>query len=199
MISVKTADGMGVEIMMIESESDARGSRVWMYGFIAVAVVLGAARWHLPRSSPGVKPVAERRAMGAVELPQLGGGEWKLADHRGQVVLINYWATWCEPCREELPGLMQVARESGPKGLVVVGVSLDAGKDAPAKVAQFVSRYGIGYAVAFADDSRSDAFSLVGLPTTVLIDREGRVAKRYVGEVEHEDVAKDVATLLAES
>ena len=51
--------------------------------------------------------------MGPMDLPQLGGGEWKLADHRGEVVLINYWATWCGSCQEELSGLMQVAREAG--------------------------------------------------------------------------------------
>jgi cytochrome c biogenesis protein CcmG, thiol:disulfide interchange protein DsbE len=184
---------------MWEPIRDERGSRVWMYGFVTAAVLLGAVRWHIARQSAGLRPVAERRAMGPLELPQLDGGEWKLADHRGQVVLINYWATWCEPCQEELPGLMQVARESGPKGLAVVGVSLDAGANAQTKVQQFVARYRIAYPVAFADAMRGGPFSVEVLPTTVLIDRQGRVAKRYVGGVERDDVARDVAALLAES
>jgi cytochrome c biogenesis protein CcmG/thiol:disulfide interchange protein DsbE len=183
----------------VETRYDERGGRVWMCLFVAAAVLLGAVRWHTARQSPGLKPMAERRAMRPMELQQLGGGEWKLADHRGQVVLINYWATWCEPCHEELPGLMQVARELGPKGLVVVGVSLDDGANAEARVTQFVARYRIAYPVAFADAARSGPFSGMGLPTTVLVDREGRVAKRYVGEVEREDFARDVAALLAES
>src|ERR1700727_2342232 len=102
-----------------------------MYLFVAAAVLLGAVRWHIARQPHRLKP------MGPMELTQLGGGEWKLADHRGEVVLINYWATWCGPCQEELPGLMQVARESGPKGLAVVGVSLDAGANAQTRVQQF--------------------------------------------------------------
>ena len=180
-------------------EDGERRSQVWLFCFLAGMVLLGSVRWHWMRQGPGLKPVAERTAAGALELPQLGGGEWRLADHYGQVVLVNYWATWCEPCRDEMPGLMQVAREAGPKGLAVVGVSMDDGANVQTRVHQFVALYRIPYPVAFPESRLGGAFGEVGIPTTVLIDRQGRVAKRYVGEVERKDLAKDVADLLAES
>ena len=58
-------------------------------------------------------------------MAQLDGGTWRTVDHRGQVVLLNYWATWCGPCWEETPGLVRLSREMGPKGLAVVGVAID--------------------------------------------------------------------------
>jgi len=169
-----------------------------MVAFLVGAVVLGAVRGRWPGASGGLKPVVERRQMGDLMLPQLGGGEWRLRDHRGQVVLINYWATWCEPCQEEMPGLMQVARDEGPKGLAVVGVSMDTGTDAEAKVREFVGQYRVPYPVAFPAAGSVTA-GMMGVPTTVLIDRKGRIAKTYMGAVERSDFAKDVAALLAES
>jgi cytochrome c biogenesis protein CcmG/thiol:disulfide interchange protein DsbE len=170
-----------------------------MFLFLAGIVMLGANRWHFSGQSGGFTPVANRQAMSTAALPQLGGGEWRLADHRGQVVLINYWATWCEPCREELPGLMQVARESGAKGLAVVGVSLDTGADAQARVQQFATQYRLPYPVVFPDAMWNRHAGEVEIPTTVLVDRQGRIVKTYVGAVERRDFAKDVAALLAES
>ena len=178
--------------------SDNRSDRVWLLVFIAVAMLLGATRWHWRSQAGGFTPAANRRTLPAVALPQLGGGEWRLADHRGQVVLINYWATWCQPCREELPGLMQVARDSGPQGLAVVGVSLDEGQDAPARVQQFVQQFRVPYPVAFPPPETRHGPVDIGIPTTVLIDRQGRIVKTYTGVVERADFAKDVAALLAE-
>lgn len=174
-------------------------NRVWMWVFLAAALLLATTRWYSPSRSGGLKPVANRTAMPDVVLPQLSGGEWKLADHRGQVVLINYWATWCEPCMEELPGLMRVARQSGPNGLAVVGISLDEGHDRDARVRQFVARYHVPYPVAFPDTTKNGDATVIGLPTTVLLDKQGRVAKTYLGSVEGDDFAKDIAALLSES
>jgi thiol-disulfide isomerase/thioredoxin len=136
--------------------------------------------------------------MDAMTLRQTDGGTWTLADHRGRVVLINYWATWCEPCLEELPALKRIGREAGPKGLDMVGVSVDAGPDAQAKVRQYVTLFRVPYPVAFRDAKEDGAVDLMGLPVTLLLDRQGRVAKTYVGAIEGDEVAGDVATLLAE-
>jgi cytochrome c biogenesis protein CcmG, thiol:disulfide interchange protein DsbE len=179
--------------------SEGRGNQIWMYLFLAMAALLVATRWHLPAQSGGFTPAANRHAMRDVALPQLGGGEWRLADHRRQVVLINYWATWCEPCKEELPGLMQVARESEPKSLAVVGVAMDTGPNSQARVQQFAAQYRLPYPVAFPDAILNRQEDLLALPTTVLIDKHGRVAKTYTGAVEQKDFAKDVAVLLGES
>ncbi len=173
-----------------------------MVVFVAAALLLGATRWHFSGQSAGLKPVADRKPVPDMTLAQLGGGKWKLDDHRGQVVLINYWATWCGPCRDELPGLLQVARESGPQGLAMVGVSMDSASSVQAKqelVQQFVMRYRVPYPIAFPNATTNMESQDIGLPTTVLIDRHGRAAKTYIGEVERAILAKDVAALLAES
>ena len=165
--------------------SDNRSDGVWLFVFIAVAMLLGGTRWHWRSQAGGFTPAADRRTLPDVALPQLGGGEWRLADHRGQVVLINYWATWCQPCREELPGLMQVARDSG---------------------AAWASRWSASrwmkarmLPLAFSNSCSSSAcptpspFRLrrpatarvdVVIPTTVLLDRQGRIVKTYIGAVE---------------
>jgi thiol-disulfide isomerase/thioredoxin len=175
--------------------------RRWMILFLVAALCLVATRWHFVRQSAGVEPVAQRKPAPDMILPQLGGGQWKLADHRGQVVLVNYWATWCEPCRDELPGLLRVAHDSAPKGLAVVGVSFDSGHE-PARtqaVQSFVTQFRVPYPIAFPDRTLNFESGDIGLPTSILIDRQGRAAKTYVGEVDRATLAKDVAALLAES
>lgn len=154
----------------------------------------------LARGEPVRRPQTHCRphADGRPRAAQIDGGEWKLADHRGQVVLINYWATWCEPCQDELPGLLQVARESGPQGLAVVGVSLDSMPGAKTQVEQFAARFKLPYPIAYAATSAMQPREFE-IPTTVLIDRQGRTAKIYVGEVERASLQKDVDALLAES
>jgi cytochrome c biogenesis protein CcmG/thiol:disulfide interchange protein DsbE len=137
--------------------------------------------------------------MRALTLPQLGGGQWNLADHRGQVVLLNYWATWCEPCQEELPTLIQISRDSALKGLAVVGLDLDTGPNTQAIVQQFVQQHHVPYPVAFPDAILQTQYDLQSVPTTILIDKHGRIAKTYEGPTTHDALAKDIAVLLAEA
>ncbi len=119
-----------------------------------------------------------------------------MASHRGQVVLVNYWATWCGPCREEMPGLSKLARQLAPQGLAVVGISLD---QAPrAKVQAFVSAMQVPYPIAFPAPLSQTEWGMTGIPATILIDRHGRVAKTYVGAVREADLRADAEALLAE-
>ena len=182
---------------MIEMQMSTRRERWVMWGFVALAVLLGGFAWyHATSQAGGIAPVSERKPMPALELAQLGGGEWRMADHRGQVVLINYWATWCGPCREEIPGLGRLSQGLGPRGLAVVGVSIDkGGRD---KVRGFVNDFKVPYPVAFPDPLSQMEWGMAGVPTTILVDREGRVAKSYVGAVREADFRKDVEVLLAE-
>lgn len=145
----------------------------------------------------GVMAVAKRQAMTAVELTQVGGGRWRLEDHRGEVVAVNLWATWCGPCREETPMMVRAVEELGAKGFAVVGVSLDEG-DREAKVRSFAKQYRVPYPMAFPDAMSQMSAGLEGIPTTLLIDRQGRVAKTYVGEVRESVLRADVGALLAE-
>lgn len=168
-----------------------------MWGFVAAFVLLGAFAWHRETSrAGGLTPPVGRKAMPDLVLSRVDGSPWRLADHRGQVVLVNYWATWCLPCREEMPGLSRLAREIGPQGLAVVGVSIDKGSRA--RVGEFADEMKVPYPVVFPDPLSQMEWGMAGVPTTILVDRRGRVAKSYVGAVREGDFRADVETLLAE-
>jgi cytochrome c biogenesis protein CcmG/thiol:disulfide interchange protein DsbE len=173
--------------------------REWVpYVWIAAVFVVMACAWHYgTRQSGGIRAVGERRVMPELAMVQLDGGVWRLADHRGQVVLVNYWATWCGPCWEETPGLIRLSQELGPKGLAVVGVAIDEGGQE--KVRKFVDELRVPYPVVLPERLSQMEFGLAGVPTTVLVDRQGRVAKTYVGAVRQADFKSDVETLLGEA
>jgi len=134
--------------------------------------------------------------MPELAMKELDGGMWRMSEHRGQVVLVNYWATWCGPCWEETPGLIRLSRELGTKGLAVVGVAMDVGGEE--KVRQFVKEFRVPYPVVMQEKASQMEYGLEGVPTTVLVDRNGLIAKSYVGAVTQADFETDVKALLAE-
>lgn len=180
------------------SQSDRSSSRWLLLLFLAAIIVPGAIRWNAARQSPGLIPIAQRKPIRDLSLPQLDGSAWNLADHRGHVVLVNYFATWCGPCRDEMPALLQSIREATPQGLDAVGISLDSAPNAHTAVQQYVALYRISYAVAFPDATINSEAADIALPTTTLIDRQGRIARTYSGEVNHATLSKDLAALFAE-
>jgi cytochrome c biogenesis protein CcmG/thiol:disulfide interchange protein DsbE len=168
-----------------------------LYGGAVFAFSLIGLAWHFGGRQAGrITPVAERKKMPDLALAQLDGGTWRMEEHRGQVVLINYWATWCGPCREEMPGLVRLSRELGPRGLTIVGVSLDEGNKE--KVQQFVEEFKVPYPVALSENMSQMAYGMEGVPTTVLVDRHGGVAKTYLGAVGESDFRQDIESLLTE-
>ncbi len=133
--------------------------------------------------------------MADFQMNDLQGRPWKLSDHRGEVVLVNFWATWCGPCREETPGLVELARNFAGRGLEVAGVSMDeAGGDVPG----FVRRYQIPYEILRPPAGPSIASNIDALPTSFLIDRQGRIARTYGGAYPESVFRKDVEQLLTE-
>ncbi len=129
-----------------------------------------------------------------LRLPTLDGGDWSLPDHRGKVVLLNYWASWCPPCREETPGLVRVADAFHGKGLEVAGIAIDDNLEA---VRRFSRQYRVSYPLLLPrDDSAGSAIE--SLPTTYLIDRQGRLAKVFVGAITESALREAVESLLSE-
>lgn len=182
---------------MAELQGTAQSPRTGMYLFVGAAVLVSAMLsipW--PRRSEPLIVVEQRRVLPDSALTQLDGGTWHLAEHRGKVVLINYWASWCGPCRTETPGLVHLAEQMGPERLAVVGISMDTGDKGP--VRGFVKQMHVPYPIAFPEPMSQMAVGMVGLPTTVLLDREGRVAKTYVGETREAEFRADVELLLHE-
>ena len=141
-----------------------------------------------------VKPINERSGPLEFTLSALDGSRWSLAEHRGKVVLVNFWATWCPPCRIETPDLVDTHNALKDRGFTVVGVSLD--EDPQEAVPQFVKWYGVPYPILLPAPGVGDQIS--SLPTSILLDRNGRVARTYVGIVTEAAVSKDVQALLNE-
>lgn len=146
----------------------------------------------------------------AVFLAALGGAQGKapnfslktgegqvveLAKLKGKVVVVNFWATWCGPCRSEIPGMLEVYGKYKEKGVEIVGVSLDRGgwKD----VTPFVKKFSITYPVVVGDGPLVEAYGGVeAIPTTFFVDRKGNIVKKHVGYMSKEDFEKNIRAAL---
>ena len=105
---------------------------------------------------------------------------------KGKVVVLDFWATWCGPCRSEIPGYVELQKKYGDAGLVIVGVSLD--RVGPAVVKKFIEEQKINYLVVMGDDKIAEAFGGVdAIPTTFIIDRSGTARFRKEGAMEHDE------------
>ena len=111
-------------------------------------------------------------------LDQFGGGKVSLAEQKGKVVLVDFWATWCGPCRVAIPHLVRMYNEYKDQGLVVLGISLDQEKDALPK---FIKDNNITYPILYGDQQVVKAYEVQGIPTLVIFDRKGKIAFREVG------------------
>lgn len=117
----------------------------------------------------------------------LGGDSVSLADQRGKVVLLNVWATWCHPCRDEIPELRAVHEKYGGRGLELVGVSVDA-EGADENIREFMKEFAMTYPVWLDPSERISArFLTIGVPTTFLIDKQGVLRWRKTGPVQPGD------------
>lgn len=125
-------------------------------------------------------------------LPDLAGKTVSLSAFRGKPVLVNFWATWCETCREEMPALEDLSRRSGER-FAVIGVSLD--EDASA-VPPFVKEYKLTFPILLADRKAVAGYAVRGLPAAFLIDAEGLITRRWVGAVDVRTVENDILALL---
>ena len=134
----------------------------------------------------------------ALELPKLsGGGVGSLAEYRGEVVVLNFWASWCEPCREESPLLERWHRRMAGRGGTVLGVDvLDVTGDAQ----DFIEEYGLSYPMLKDKDGDAlESFGVVAYPETFVIDREGRITAVRRGPVDEDFMKGKVAPLLEET
>ena len=130
------------------------------------------------------------------DLMSLDGKRVKLSDFRGKAVLLNFWATWCSPCKVEMPWFVDLQKKYGKDGLVVIGVAMDD-SEAP-KIAEFAAELGVNYPVLLGTDKVSEAYGSVDyLPTSFYIDRDGKIIGKGVGLLGRREIEDSVQKALA--
>lgn len=131
----------------------------------------------------------------AWKLQDLDGKTVSSEDFKGKVVILDFWATWCGPCRAEIPGLIDLQAKYQKQGLVVIGISLDEGGVETVK--PFVKKAGLNYAVTLADNKVQQAFGGVdAIPLTFVIDRQGRIVTKHLGLTEKDEFEAEIKPLL---
>jgi thiol-disulfide isomerase/thioredoxin len=139
-----------------------------------------------------------------VTLKDLDGKDVSIAQYKGKVVLVNFWATWCDPCRFEIPWLIDMQQKYGAKGFTVLGVAMD--DEGRSVVAPFVDKERfevnggksqMNYPIVIGNDAAADKFGgLLGYPTSVLIGRDGKQIKRITGLISYEEMSKTIESEL---
>jgi cytochrome c biogenesis protein CcmG, thiol:disulfide interchange protein DsbE len=174
------------------------GRRRLAIAAMSVAVLAGALVLRHQRPTAPTAARAHSSATAALapqfSLKGLNGEQVSLSDYRGKVVLIDFWATWCAPCKIEIPKLVKLQKKYAGEGLQVIGISMD---DGPEPVRGFARDFAINYPVAMGDVKVAEAYGgILGLPVAFLIDREGHIYRKMVGDAEMEQVESDVRSLL---
>ena len=152
----------------------------------------------------GKAPKKELQDAPDVTFKDLQGKDVRLADLKGKVVVVNFWATWCEPCQIEIPWMISFQQKYAEKGFTLLGVAMD--DEGKSVVSTFVEKsqfdvdgkkLRMNYPIVIGNDDLSSKFGgLIGLPTTVVVGRDGKIHKRFLGLVSHDELEKEIKELL---
>ncbi len=193
----------------MDSETQTRNSgkarRIGLILLVAVVVAaVVAQRSRLAGPKPRAAATPSPAAAPGVKVKDLEGHDVTLEQFKGKVVLVNFWATWCEPCRIEIPWFVEFQEKYGPRGFTVLGVAMD--DEGKSVVEPFVKKeefdldgrkVKINYPILLGNDALAEQLGgLIGLPTTVVISRDGKVVKRFLGLVSHDVVVRQIEALL---
>jgi len=167
-------------------------SRIYTGIFIAIVILLfvfnnsdylfGGEEQNGPYP-PSYVPAGEQKSVLApdFELPTSDGKKLKFSSLKGKVVLVDFWATWCPPCRKGIPDLVELKKKYGKKGFEIVGISLD-GPQTKREVVPFIKEYGINYPVVYGNEAVTISYGGVqSIPTAFIIDKEGKIVASHVG------------------
>jgi peroxiredoxin len=163
--------------------------------FIGVALLAALAGYLLNPFAGGTK--VDTDALLAASLPDLDGQRRHVGDWRGNVLVVNFWATWCPPCLEEIPEFVRMQARFAPNGVQFIGIAVDQ----PAKVRDFALRHRINYPVLVGHAGAIELSRLAGnarggLPYTLVLDREGQLIQTFIGRVSEDKLEAALAAVL---
>jgi len=167
-----------------------------------VVTIMIVAAAHLTQHKPGQISPASANLKGQAApnftLQSLDGKQVSLSDFRGKVVLLNFWATWCQPCKIEMPWFVELQKQYGAQGLQVLGVAMDDAS--PGDIGKFAKEMGVDYPVLIGKESVGDEYGGVQfLPATFYIDRDGKVQDKIFGLKARGEIEDEVKGLLAQA
>ena len=180
----------------------AKTSKVALGAVLAILLVVGLyfinRYWIAPatqRKAPKLQASGNRPVAPVFSATDINGRKLDLADYKGKVVLLDFWATWCGPCRIEIPGFVRLQERYRDQGLVVIGVSVD---DSVEPVRDFYREFSMNYPVVMGESRITELYGgIVGLPTTFIIGRDGRIYSKHMGATDVSVFEEEVKELLA--
>ena len=161
---------------------------------LALAAIAAAA--DQPTVRAVLQPANERKAAPDFALKDSSGSTVSLKNYRGKIVLLDFWATWCHGCKQEIPWFSEFERKYAAKGLAVVGASMD--EDGWKVVKPFLETAKVPYRIILGDQPMAKKYGIETMPDTFLIDRQGRIAATYVGLVDKDNVEANIRNMLSQ-
>jgi cytochrome c biogenesis protein CcmG/thiol:disulfide interchange protein DsbE len=168
-----------------------------LIGMVALAVAASIYIYKRPYRPDHARTSSEVHAFAPdFSLPDLKGGRLELSAYRGKVVLLDFWATWCDPCRDEIPHFAELQNRFGDQGLQIIGISMD---DESEPVRDFSQKFRMNYPVVMGNAKIGEAYGgVLGLPISFLIGRDGRIYSRHIGATDISTFETEIVRLLAE-
>jgi len=174
-------------------------------GVVALLTLMWWADKKFPAAgSPSAGMAATSGAAPNVTFKDLNDKDVTLAQYKGQVVIVNFWATWCAPCKVEIPWMIEFQKKYGPRGFTILGVSMD--EDGKEAVPPFLAKerfdvdgqqMAMNYPIVLGSDSIAQKFGgIIGLPTSMIYSRDGKKVKTIIGLVNRDDIEKTIQSLL---
>ena len=162
------------------------------------AAALGVGFYLLNRQhgvSPSLRvPSAEHPFAPEFSLPDMSGQQLKLCDYRGKVVLLDFWATWCDPCREEILHFVELQNKLGDQGFQIIGISMD---DGPEPVHDFYRQFKMNYPVVMGNAKIGELYGgVLGLPIAFIIGRDGRIYSKHIGATDTSLLEREIEAQL---